>query len=129
MPINHICYIILFSILLYFQACRSIQPGHSGFISHDRDVGISYTSTQSPTQPQIFTMVKQACIRSLSCEVIIFIQSFCAHCGQDPLFAAPHSIIPVSSSTLSTKDVRFTTGIYVLRSVSSCHVISFTTVL
>lgn len=51
------------------EACRSIQPGHSGFISHDHNIGISYTSTQSPTQPQIFTMVKQACIRSLSCEV------------------------------------------------------------
>lgn len=51
------------------EACRSIQHGHSGFISHDHDAGISYSSSQYPSQPQIFTMVRQACIRSLSCEV------------------------------------------------------------
>ncbi|PIK39487.1 hypothetical protein BSL78_23679 [Apostichopus japonicus] len=51
------------------EACRSIQHGHSGFISYDHNVGISYTSSQYPSQPQIFTMVRQACIRSLSCEV------------------------------------------------------------
>ncbi|XP_022095568.1 folliculin-like [Acanthaster planci] len=51
------------------EACRSFQPGQPNFISHDHEVGISYISTQYPQNSQIFTMVRQACIRSLSCEV------------------------------------------------------------
>ncbi|XP_071796883.1 folliculin-like [Asterias amurensis] len=51
------------------EACRSFQPGQPNFISHDHEVDISYISTQHPHNPQIFAMVRQACIRSLSCEV------------------------------------------------------------
>lgn len=51
------------------EACRSFQPGQPNFISHDHDAHISYISTQYPRHPQVFTVVRQACIRSLSCEV------------------------------------------------------------
>ncbi|XP_072045246.1 LOW QUALITY PROTEIN: folliculin-like [Amphiura filiformis] len=51
------------------EACRSFQPGQPSFISHDHDAQICYISTQYPRHPQVFTVVRQACIRSLSCEV------------------------------------------------------------
>ena len=50
-------------------ACRSLDDGQSGFISHDTEAGVHYISTQHPCLPEILSMVEQACIRSLSCEV------------------------------------------------------------
>eukprot|EP00058_Branchiostoma_floridae_P010238 XP_002595726.1 hypothetical protein BRAFLDRAFT_113576 [Branchiostoma floridae] len=51
------------------QACRSVPSGHPGFVSKDPDTKISYVSSQYPEHPQLFSIVRQACVRSLSCEV------------------------------------------------------------
>ncbi|XP_030840065.1 folliculin [Strongylocentrotus purpuratus] len=50
------------------EACRSFQPGQPGFISNDHEAKISYISSQNPEHPELFTIIRQACIRSLSCE-------------------------------------------------------------
>ncbi|XP_064634567.1 folliculin-like [Lineus longissimus] len=51
------------------EACRSLQPDQPGFISNDHEAKVSYVSSQYPDHPQVFSMVRQACLRSLSCEV------------------------------------------------------------
>ncbi|XP_033124582.1 folliculin-like [Anneissia japonica] len=51
------------------EACRSFQPGQPGLISTDHEAHISYVSMQYPDQPLLFSIVRQACVRSLSCEV------------------------------------------------------------
>ncbi|XP_071489862.1 folliculin-like [Diadema antillarum] len=51
------------------EACRSIQPDQPGFISNDNEAKISYISSQNPEHPELFTILRQACIRSLSCEI------------------------------------------------------------
>lgn len=51
------------------EGCRSLAVGHPGYISHDKETSIKYVSHQQPNHPQLFTIVRQACVRSLSCEV------------------------------------------------------------
>ena len=51
------------------QACRSLSEDEHGFVSHDKSTGVSYTSMQHPNNPDVFRLVRQACVRSLSCEV------------------------------------------------------------
>ncbi|KAL7875259.1 hypothetical protein SRHO_G00062290 [Serrasalmus rhombeus] len=51
------------------EGCRSLPASHPGFVSVDSETGIRYLSHQHPRQPQLFSMVRQACVRSLSCEV------------------------------------------------------------
>ena len=51
------------------QACRSFSEDEQGFVSHDRQTGARYTTTQHPSNPDVFRLVRQACVRSLSCEV------------------------------------------------------------
>lgn len=51
------------------QGCRSLAAGHPGYISHDKETSIKYVSHQHPNHPQLFSIVRQACVRSLSCEV------------------------------------------------------------
>ncbi len=53
------------------QGCRSLPASHPGFVSVDSETGIRYLSHQHPRQPQLFSVVRQACVRSLSCEVCI----------------------------------------------------------
>ncbi|XP_067672296.1 folliculin-like [Haliotis asinina] len=48
------------------EGCYSVQPG---YVSHDEEAHVSYVSTQHPYHPQVFSRIRQACIRSLSCEV------------------------------------------------------------
>ncbi|KAK3612240.1 hypothetical protein CHS0354_039522 [Potamilus streckersoni] len=48
------------------EGCTSI---HFGFVSHDEDAHVSYFSSQRPHHRDVFSMIRQACIRSLSCEV------------------------------------------------------------
>ncbi|KAK7111903.1 folliculin-like [Littorina saxatilis] len=48
------------------EGCKSVK---TGYVSHDEEAHLSYISTQQPHIPQIFTRMRQACIRSLSCEV------------------------------------------------------------
>ncbi|XP_076045111.1 folliculin isoform X2 [Oratosquilla oratoria] len=50
-------------------ACRSIPHNKPGYISNDDVAHVSYISSQYPLQPELFTLMRQACIRSLSCEV------------------------------------------------------------
>ncbi|XP_036308048.1 folliculin isoform X2 [Pipistrellus kuhlii] len=51
------------------EGCRSLAVGHPGYLSHDKETSIKYVSHQHPSHPQLFSIVRQACVRSLSCEV------------------------------------------------------------
>ncbi|MCI4374665.1 hypothetical protein PGIGA_G00008530 [Pangasianodon gigas] len=51
------------------DGCRSLPASHPGFVSVDSETGIRFLSHQHPRQPQLFSVVRQACVRSLSCEV------------------------------------------------------------
>ncbi|KAL8612615.1 hypothetical protein ACOMHN_006601 [Nucella lapillus] len=51
------------------NVCEGCQSVKTGYVSHDEEAYVSYISTQHPHMPQIFTRMRQACIRSLSCEV------------------------------------------------------------
>nr|XP_028562582.1 folliculin [Podarcis muralis] len=51
------------------EGCRSLPAGHPGYVSHDKETSIKYVSHQHPNHPQLFSIVRQACVRSLSCEV------------------------------------------------------------
>lgn len=51
------------------QACRSLPEDKQAFVSHDKESGSSYVSTQHPHNPEMFKLVRQACVRSLSGEV------------------------------------------------------------
>lgn len=55
------------------QGCTSV---HLGFVSHDEDAGVSYVSSQRPTHRDVFSIIRQACIRSLSCEVTVQISVY-----------------------------------------------------
>nr|XP_061813709.1 folliculin-like [Nerophis lumbriciformis]XP_061813718.1 folliculin-like [Nerophis lumbriciformis] len=51
------------------EGCRSLPAHHPGFMSMDEETGIRFLSHQHPRQSQLFSVVRQACVRSLSCEV------------------------------------------------------------
>ncbi|XP_065829215.1 folliculin-like isoform X2 [Oscarella lobularis] len=51
------------------EACRSLKPEQSGFITHDKEAQIRYVSGQHPVMPQLYGLVRHACVRSLSGEV------------------------------------------------------------
>eukprot|EP01137_Pigoraptor_chileana_P019076 Opistho-2@79592 len=51
------------------ESCRSLAPGVPGFLSNDHAAHISYISGQYPYNPDLYSAVRQACVRSLSCEV------------------------------------------------------------
>ena len=51
------------------QGCQSLPAGHCGFVSRDTESGIVYVSQQLPTRPELCEMLRQGCVRSLSCEV------------------------------------------------------------
>ncbi|XP_051921099.1 folliculin isoform X2 [Hippocampus zosterae] len=51
------------------EGCRSLPASHPGFMSVDDETGIRFVSHQHPREPQLFSVVRQACVRSLSCEV------------------------------------------------------------
>jgi len=51
------------------EACRSVPVDQPGFISYDGKAQISYISGQYPEQPQLYSILRQACVRSLNCEV------------------------------------------------------------
>lgn len=50
-------------------ACRSFSHIQPGFISNDDSARVSYVSAQYPLQSELYILVREACIRSLSCEV------------------------------------------------------------
>ncbi|XP_031574710.1 folliculin-like [Actinia tenebrosa] len=51
------------------EACYSLDSTHSGYISIDKEAHISYYSNRNPGQQELYSIVRQACVRSLSCEV------------------------------------------------------------
>ncbi|XP_055376191.1 folliculin [Condylostylus longicornis] len=48
-------------------ACNSIES--TVMLSRDENAGISYLSTQGPIFPELYGLIKQASVRSLSCEI------------------------------------------------------------
>ncbi|XP_045135307.1 folliculin-like isoform X2 [Portunus trituberculatus] len=62
-------------------ACRSFPHSKPGYISNDDSARVSYISSQYPLQTELYILVRQACIRSLSCEV----QHYGAYEGQNAL--------------------------------------------
>ena len=73
-----VCFKIMFlSAFALAQGCKSVK---TGYVSHDEEAHLSYISTQQPHIPQIFTRMRQACIRSLSCEVSNFCFRFYCQC-------------------------------------------------
>lgn len=53
----------------HMQGCRSVAADQPGFISYDEKARISYISGQYPEKPQLYSVLRQACVRSLNCEV------------------------------------------------------------
>lgn len=53
------------------HACEGCFSVKTGFVSHDDDAPISYISNKypNPSQPEIYSLVRNACLRSLSGEV------------------------------------------------------------
>ncbi|XP_054720028.1 folliculin-like [Uloborus diversus] len=51
------------------EGCTSMTSKKRGFISNDHEARVSYVSSQYPLHPDVFSAVRQACVRSLSCEV------------------------------------------------------------
>ncbi|GIX72726.1 folliculin [Caerostris extrusa] len=51
------------------EGCTSMTSKKRGFISNDHEARVSYVSSQYPLHPDVFAAVRQACVRSLSCEV------------------------------------------------------------
>ncbi len=68
--LKKIHYMMNIVTLTLLQACRSFPAGQPGFISNDHESKVSYISSQHPHHPLVFSMVRQACVRSLSCEVL-----------------------------------------------------------
>lgn len=64
-----LCWCLMSFNLFHAKGCRSLPASHPGFVSVDSETGIRFLSHQHPRQPQLFSMVRQACVRSLSCEV------------------------------------------------------------
>ncbi|XP_068248774.1 folliculin [Palaemon carinicauda] len=50
-------------------ACCSFPHNKPGYISNDDASRVSYVSSQFPLQSELYVLVRQGCIRSLSCEV------------------------------------------------------------
>lgn len=51
------------------EGCTSMGNKKRGYISNDHEARVSYVSSQYPLHPDVFSAVRQACVRSLSCEV------------------------------------------------------------
>ncbi|XP_035205474.1 folliculin-like, partial [Stegodyphus dumicola] len=50
------------------EGCTSMTSKKRGYISNDHESRVSYVSSQYPLHPDVFSAVRQACVRSLSCE-------------------------------------------------------------
>ncbi|EDV28164.1 uncharacterized protein TRIADDRAFT_53485 [Trichoplax adhaerens] len=51
------------------DACGSIPVGQRGLVSFDKSADIVYVSRHDPDSPELYTALRHACIRSLSCEI------------------------------------------------------------
>ena len=52
-----------------FQACRSFAKASNGLVTYGDDGDLWYLTLQYPHNPEVFTFLRQACVRSLSSEV------------------------------------------------------------
>eukprot|EP01134_Creolimax_fragrantissima_P005299 CFRG5299T1 len=52
------------------NACNLLKPGCSGYRSKDKANGVEYVSTPVPLNSKLFTIVRKACVRSLSIEML-----------------------------------------------------------
>ncbi|KAK2156627.1 hypothetical protein LSH36_208g00025 [Paralvinella palmiformis] len=86
------------------EACRSLPVGLSGYRSNDREANVSYISSQHPNSHQVFSMVRQACVRSLSSEVSP------GRDGPGPIFFGDDSSGYVFSHTFIIKDSQYSRG-------------------
>jgi Vesicle coat protein involved in Golgi to plasma membrane transport len=59
--------------VMCMQACTPFTGNRLGFVSHDLETRFCYISTHHPRHPEVFSIVKQACIRSLSGEVCLML--------------------------------------------------------
>ena len=50
-------------VCVILQACRSVTGDHPGFLSQDTKAQISYISGQYPEQPQLYGILRHACVR------------------------------------------------------------------
>lgn len=68
--------------LVYFisQGCRSLRGEEPGYICNDADAKVRYVSSQEPHQDELFSVLRQACIRSLSSEVCSNINLYQSAC-------------------------------------------------
>lgn len=66
-----LCVHVFNYILMFLKACSSIAPGQPHFISIDDEAKISYISSPYPHQPELYSLLRQACVRSLSSEVSV----------------------------------------------------------
>ena len=51
------------------KTCESLEEGRMGFITNDHGAHISYISSRYPNNASLYSIVRQACVRGLSCEV------------------------------------------------------------
>lgn len=53
------------------EFCASCDWSESrpGFVSHDTAAQTTYATTHHPIRPELYSTIRQACVRSLSCEV------------------------------------------------------------
>ncbi|XP_067928599.1 folliculin-like [Watersipora subatra] len=51
------------------EGCRSLQSDKPGYVSNDQEAKVRYVSSQQPRHEELYSIVRQACIRSLSSEV------------------------------------------------------------
>ena len=68
---KHLCTMryVCVCVCVCTQGCRSVPTDQPGFISYDDQSHISYISGQYPEEPQLYSVLRQACVRSLNCEV------------------------------------------------------------
>jgi len=77
--------LLLFSI----QACTPFSSSRPGFISRDTETRVCYVTCHHPRNAEVFTVIRQACLRSLSCEVSPAYSVFIANCANSRILIKP----------------------------------------
>ncbi len=52
-----------------FKACRAFEKNFEHYISYDNNSKICYISQSTPSDSEVFSLVRKACLRTLHCEV------------------------------------------------------------
>jgi len=66
---------------LCIQACTPFSSSRPGFISRDTETRVCYVTCHHPRNAEVFTIIRQACLRSLSCEVSCGYNIFIVACA------------------------------------------------